>query len=77
MTVKEQLTEAVSTLSDEEAAVVARFVHLLRLRSAVSRRRDFDEQAIAALYSDAAEDDRSLADAGLDEYELGLAAEDA
>jgi hypothetical protein len=77
VTVKEQLTDAVSALSEEEAAEVARFVRVLRLRSPVQRRGRLDEPSTMALYAEAAEEDVALAETGMDDYGESVSAEDA
>lgn len=47
------------------------------LRRTLASNTEFDEAQLATLYADSAEADRQLTEEGLEEYEKGLASEDA
>ncbi len=75
ITLKEQVKEDLERLDESGLREVADFVASLQFRS---RRTtpDWDEAKMAALYAEFAEEDRTLAEAGMSDYSAGLARED-
>jgi hypothetical protein len=47
------------------------------LRRTLASNTEFDEAQLATLYAESAETDRKLAEEGIEDYERGLASEDA
>jgi hypothetical protein len=77
MTVKEFVTDAIGSLDEPELREVADYVAFLRFRARARAVPRPDNQALAALYGEFAEEDRAMADEGIAEYQRGLLAEDA
>ena len=76
MTVKERISEQLGALTEAQLRQVAQYVAFLKF-SERSRRRSVDDKAeLAALYAEAAEEDRDLAEAGMADYAQALAEED-
>jgi hypothetical protein len=73
--IKEFITKELESLNEEQLRQVADFLSFLKFRSR-SRHWTIDESQIAALYSEFAEEDRILAEEGLDEYAELLRQED-
>ena len=76
MSIQEQVVEELKTLSVAELEKVAQYLAFLKFstRQAVGIA---DEEKLAALYAEFAEEDRQLAEAGLADYAEGLLREDA
>jgi hypothetical protein len=72
---KELITQELENLNEEQLRQVADFLSFLKFRSR-SRQWKIDESQMAALYSEFAEEDRILAEEGLDEYAELLREED-
>jgi hypothetical protein len=72
---KELITQELESLNEEQLRQVADFLSFLKFRSR-SRQWKIDESQMAALYSEFAEEDRILAEEGLDEYAELLREED-
>jgi hypothetical protein len=72
---KEFITQEIETLNEEQLRQVADFLAFLKFRLR-SRRWKIDESQLATLYSEFAEEDRRLAEEGLDEYAELLRQED-
>ena len=72
MSVKEFIVREVEALAPGELAKVARYVARLKQQ----RTPPLSPDALAALYREAADDDRALAQAGMQEYAPALARED-
>ena len=77
MSPKEVVTQALHGLSEAELQQVAEYVEFLRFRGRVRSVPLLDDTRIAALYSEAADEDRAMAEEGMTEYHAGLLAEDA
>ena len=69
----EQLLKSFDLLPDPEKHQVASEI----LRRTLASRTELDETQMAALYAESVETDRQLAEEGMEEYERGLASEDA
>jgi hypothetical protein len=77
MSMKEQITHELDSLSETELKQVAEYVAFLKFRARVNRLPTFDEMQLAALYREFAEEDRTLAEEGMSDYAKGLTKEDA
>jgi len=75
--VKEQVTQALNTLSEAELQQVAEYVAFLRFRARVVSPPVMDALHLATLYAEFADEDRTLADEGLEDYCVHLHDEDA
>ena len=76
MSTKEQVLEELETLSEAEIKEVAEYLAFLKFRSRI-KSHAVDESQLAALYAEFAEEDRDLAEEGMDDYAEGLTREDA
>ena len=74
--VKEQVTHVLDSLSEAELQQVAEYVAFLRFRARVVPLPEVDATQLASLYAEFADEDRTLAEEGLDEYRAQLHAED-
>ena len=74
--VKEQVAQALDTLSEAELQQVADYVTFLRFRARVVPQPVIDTAQLAALYAEFADEDRALAEDGLEEYHNRLHDED-
>jgi len=72
-TTGEQLLKSFDLLPEPEKQQVASDILLRTLAS----NTELDEAQLATLYAESAEADRQLAEEGMEEYERGLASEDA
>ncbi|MHC5777478.1 hypothetical protein [Nostoc sp.] len=72
---KEFLSHELDKLNEEELKQVSDFIAFLKFRSR-NVSWQIDKNQMAALYSEFAEEDRQLAEAGLDEYAELLTQED-
>ena len=75
MSVKEQVTRALDTLSDAELRQVAEYVDFLKFRARRTMPALSDTE-LAALYAEFGDEDRALAEEGMAEYSEALQAED-
>ena len=75
-TLKEQVKQGLERLDEGGLREVADFVAFLQFRTRRHAAPDWDEEAMAALYAEFAEEDRALAEAGMADYAAGLARED-
>ncbi|MBP1468756.1 hypothetical protein EYB53_023780 [Candidatus Chloroploca sp. M-50] len=74
--VKEQVARALDTLSEAELQQVAEYVAFLRFRTRVTPLALVDEAHLVTLYAEGADEDRALAEAGMDSYRDQLHLED-
>lgn len=74
--IKEQVAQALNTLSETELQQVADYVAFLRFRARVAPLPVPDAAQIAALYAEFADEDRALAEEGVEEYRVQLHGED-
>ena len=77
MTLKERVREDLERLDEGSLREVADFVAFLQFRTRRHTAPDWDETKMAALYAEFTEEDRTLAEAGMADYAVGLAREDA
>ena len=73
MSLKEFVAHEVETLGENELQAVAEYVSFLKFRS----RTSLDEARLASLYGEFEQEDRELAEAGINDYAHALAQEDA
>jgi hypothetical protein len=73
----QQLTQALGELDDRQLEDVARYVSYVRLRGRLPSTANLSEADLKALYAEAGDEDRDLAEAGISDYAVGLIREDA
>jgi hypothetical protein len=76
MTIKEQVTQELDSLSEADLRQVAEYVGFLKYRARVKPVRGLDETQLAMLYVEFADEDRQLAEDGMSDYAKGLMKED-
>ncbi len=74
---KEKVSSDIINLNEFQLRQVAEFLDYLKFKEKSKRPRQFDESEIAKLYQEFGEEDRELAENGLDEYAENLNFEDA
>jgi hypoxanthine phosphoribosyltransferase len=74
MPVLEQVVEEMKTLNEAELQDVATYLAFLKFRA---KTNPTQEAQWAALYTEFAEEDRKLAEEGMEDYTRGLLQEDA
>ena len=72
MSLKEFVAHEVETLGETELQSVAEYVSFLKFRS----RTALGETRLASLYSEFEQEDRELAEVGINDYALALSQED-
>ena len=77
MTLQQTIVRDLATLDEAELDQVAHYLSFLKFRSRAKRQQQARPEDWEALYGEAADDDRALAEAGLSEYAASLASEDA
>lgn len=70
--VKEQVTQALDTLNEDELQQVAECVAFLRFRARMSSLPAMDATQLGQVYAEFADEDRALAEEGLDAYRAQL-----
>ena len=73
MSLKEFVAHEVETLEESELRAVAEYVSFLKFRA----RTSLDEERLTSLYREFEQEDRELAQAGLDDYSVALSHEDS
>ena len=68
MSLKEEVTHEIDSLSETELQQVAEYVVFLKFRARVNRMPLLDETQLAALYGEFADEDRKLAEEGMPDY---------
>jgi hypothetical protein len=76
MTVREQLKHALDELSEGDLQEVADYLAFLKFRCMRSPRPRLDPEDLAAMYDECAEEDRRVAEQGMQDYVQGLRRED-
>ncbi len=74
---KEQVVTGLAELSETQLRQVADFLEFLKFRNRFKHKSHLDDNEIAALYGEFADEDRELAEAGLNEYAADLERADA
>lgn len=75
MTTKEQINQQLNNLTQEQLNQVADFITFLKFREK-STKPNFNTEKIANLYQEFAEEERQLAEEGINEYADLLTQED-
>lgn len=73
---QEHLTKQIKELNDQQLKQVSEFIDFLKFKDR-SADLKIDETEIAQLYREFAEEDRQLAEQGVDEYAEALSLEDS
>jgi hypothetical protein len=76
MLVRERVAQAIESLSEGELLRVAEFLDYLRYRERVNTISTIDSTRMAELYAEFGDEDRSIAEEGMDSYIDGLKTED-
>ena len=76
MNIREQVTRTIESLSESELRQVAEYLSFLKFRSRVQRKTSIDEKRLAQLYAEFSNEDRELAEEGIEDYNEDLLAED-
>ena len=74
---KEKVVTSLTELSETQLQTVVEFLEFLKFRERHKSEQPFDEEKLAALYGEFADEDRELAEIGLSEYSANLEREDA
>jgi hypothetical protein len=77
MSIKEQIVQELNGLSQAELEEIAQYLAFIKYQSKVKPTSVSDEDQMAALYAEFAEEDRELAEEGILDYTGALAKEDA
>lgn len=77
MSLKEQVVQELDNLNETELRHVAEYLAFLRFRSRFKPMLILDETQIADRYAEFADEDRELAEEGMEVYVRELAKEDA
>lgn len=73
---KEKIDREIETLDEEQLREVANFISFLKFSSRLNHQTHLNLERVANLYKEFAEEDRKLAEAGMDDYAELLQAED-
>jgi hypothetical protein len=65
MSIKEQVAQELDSLSESELKQVADYVAFLKFQARVKPLSELDEKQLAALYAESADEDRGLAEEGM------------
>jgi len=76
MSIKEQVVQQLDSLTEAEIKKVAEYMAFLRFQTRTRPMPVFDEDHLAALYAEFADEDRELAEEGMADYAKGLVKED-
>ena len=76
MTLQQTIVRDLATLDDAELDQVAQYLSFLKFRGRAKQQPQAAPQEWEALYREAANEDRELAEAGLSDFAQGLARED-
>ena len=76
MTLQQTIVRDLATLDETELDQVAQYLSFLKFRGRAKRQPSAAPQDWDALYREAADDDREMAEAGLSDYAKGLRSED-
>ena len=78
MNARQEVLSTLDALDESELEELARFVKFLKFRRRVQPfTTNLDDRQLAALYAEAAEEDRALAQAGLADSQAALLKEDS
>jgi hypothetical protein len=77
MSTREQIVREIDTLSQAELEHVARYVAFVKYQSLIEAIPAVDENQLATLYAEFADEDRHFAEQGISAYAVTLAREDS
>ena len=77
MSVREYVTRTLTEFNDQELELIAEYLAFLKFRARGRTKPQFDAQKLESLYAEFAAEDHFLAEAGIEDYQLSLEAEDA
>ena len=78
MNARQEVLSTLDALDESDLEEVAHFVRFLKFRRRIQPfATNLDDRQLAALYAEAAEEDRALAEAGLADYQAALLKEDS
>ena len=77
ISLKERVTRKLEQLPEDQLHMVEEYLAFLQFRARTRPKIHVKRQQLAALYADAAEEDRILAEEGMTDYWAGLQQEDA
>ncbi|MDQ3815224.1 MAG: hypothetical protein M3347_14980 [Armatimonadota bacterium] len=72
MSLKEYVTQELDTLGERELEQVADYVSFLKFQSRAKSRPSWNEAEVASLYAEFEQEDRELAEAGMEDYAPAL-----
>ena len=70
MTIREQVTKTINNLSDSDLHRVAEYLSFLKFRS--KKKTAIDAEKLSELYAKFSDEDRKLAEEGMDDYNKHL-----
>jgi len=76
MSIKEQIIQELDGLSQPELEEIAQYLAFIKYQSRIKPTPAPDEDQLAALYAEFAEEDRELAEEAISDYASALAEED-
>ena len=76
MTVREQVAQKINNLNESELHQVAEYLSFLKFRSHYQSKFVIEDEKLSALYGEFTDEDRRLAEEGLEDYDQGLLSED-
>ena len=76
MSVREYVTRTLAEFDDQELELIAEYLAFLKFRARGRAKPQFETSKLESLYAEFATEDHLLAEAGLEDYQLGLYAED-
>ena len=76
ISLKERVTRKIEQLPEDQLRMVEEYLEFLLFRARTRPKIHVNHQQLAALYGEAAEEDRLLAEEGMAEYLTGLEQED-
>lgn len=77
MTLREQVTKTIGSLTESQLHEVARYLSFLKFHSRYQSKASLDENKLEALYGEFSDNDRQLAEEDLKVYNKNLSAEDS
>lgn len=77
LSTKDKLVTSLAELNETQLQTVAEFLEFLKFREQRKSEPQIDDAALEALYGEFADEDRELAEVGLDQYAANLKREDA
>lgn len=76
MTVKEHILHEINHLDDNQLYEVEKYIKFLKFNSRFSFYSKYSEEELARLYSEHAQEDKELAEEGMEDYMNSLVKED-